>query len=343
MPLIGLWKKEFQGRGAPHLHIYTCAPTGMKSLRRIGQPPVDVDFAAWSRITWAEIVAHRDPEQRRRHREHGAHVDAYEGMCASNPRRLAKYFLKHAAPGEVGAKEYQHHVPEAWHDRPGRFWGMWGLKRAVETVEISRDDFDAARRVLRRQSRTQTLRLPSGEVIHRPRLRRVRVKRGKRWRWTWRRAQLFTGGQRRGGWTMVPDGPAEAAALARWLADRHVVVPPVEHRSGTWFGSVRSVHLPGLPDGLVVQLVPPAQAEPPETRPVFHRRPLAAVRVPQRVERAERIATLEARRAAAEKLRMQPCLEPPESPATADLPDTADTVAQSWWASISGYIRPSVD
>ena len=338
--LIGLWKKEFQGRGAPHLHVYTCVPPGTTVLRRVGHPAVEVDFGEWARLVWADIVAHPNPEHRRRHRERGVHVDTYEGMRASNPRRLAKYFLKHSAPGEVGEKEYQHRVPEIWHERPGRFWGYWGLEVVAEVVELSRGDFDAARRVLRRQSRTQTLRLPGGGVIHQPRIRRTRVKRGKRWRWTTKRAQLFTGGRRAGGFVLMPDSPSEAAALARWLSSRRGGGAASEGLSGVPAvarPSVRPVSLPGLPGGLVVELVPPPRPEPPETRPVFRRRSLSTVWVPpqrlERIARAERVAALAAAWEAADERRIHPPAEP-----AADV--VVPPFAQAWWAGISRHIKP---
>ena len=240
----GIWKKEFQGRGAPHLHVYTCVPPGTVIFEGVGVPPVEVDFAGWARMAWAEIVRHPDPDERRRHREHGVHLDAPEGMRQADPARLAKYFLKHAAPGE-SSKEYQHIVPPEWSDRPGRFWGRWGLEKAVETVEVSRDDFDDLRRTMRRHSRSRTFR-PLGEAaVHRPRLRRVQVLRNGKWRWVTRRQHLYGGGVRQGGYTVLSDGPSAAVALSRAVAV---------------MGTRR------LPDRPLT--------EPPETRPLWARQPL---------------------------------------------------------------------
>jgi len=39
-----------------------------------------VDFRTWLSVTWADIVAHPDPEQRRRHRAAGTGVDYAEGL-----------------------------------------------------------------------------------------------------------------------------------------------------------------------------------------------------------------------------------------------------------------------
>ena len=70
-----------------------------------------VDFRTWLSITWAEIVAHPDPEQRRRHRAAGTGVDYAEGIKLTDPRRMAIYFAKY---GTGGRKDYQHRVPPEW-------------------------------------------------------------------------------------------------------------------------------------------------------------------------------------------------------------------------------------
>jgi len=60
--LIGPWKKEFQRRGAPHLHISTAPPMGFTTIT---DPAAgvrrEVDFKTWLSITWADIVNHPDP------------------------------------------------------------------------------------------------------------------------------------------------------------------------------------------------------------------------------------------------------------------------------------------
>ena len=85
--LIGPWKKEFQRRGAPHLHISTTPPMGFTTItdpatgaRRV------VDFKTWLSITWADIVNHPDPEERRKHRAAGTGVDYAEGIKLTDPR-----------------------------------------------------------------------------------------------------------------------------------------------------------------------------------------------------------------------------------------------------------------
>jgi hypothetical protein len=111
-PLIGLWKLEFQRRGAPHFHISTVPPMGFVEVFDPDAGRVrSVEFRTWLSITWAEIVAHPDPEQRDKHRLAGTGVDYAEGIKLTDPRRMAVYFAKY---GTAGGKEYQHRIPDQW-------------------------------------------------------------------------------------------------------------------------------------------------------------------------------------------------------------------------------------
>lgn len=238
-----LWKQEFQRRGAPHLHLFAVPPTGTApaptsgTLARVGyvaagQP---VAFPEWLSLAWADVVAHPDPEQRRRHLLAGTGVDYKEGARATDPKRLAVYFTKHG--GAAGGKEYQHRVPAAWlldaagrtpadegytfpADGPGRFWGYSGLDRVRAEVLIDRDRYLRARRTLRRlaaaKGMTRTVRVPrrqpdaNGVVTGR---------RGPGYRTVTRRTGYLTHGGLAGGWLCVNDGPGTASALARWLVE----------------------------------------------------------------------------------------------------------------------------
>lgn len=170
-----IWKLEFQGRRewawqdgqqvynwcrcsvcdgrddgrAPHVHMLMCPPNADKN----GTP---VNFREWLSTTWAAIVDHPDPEQRKRHLNAGTRIDFAEGMRAADPRRVVTYFAKH---GNAKAKEYQHLVPTAWtedpEDGPGRFWGYWGLKPKVATAAVSPETGTQAGRILRRHSNAQ--------------------------------------------------------------------------------------------------------------------------------------------------------------------------------------------
>lgn len=215
VPLIGVWKLEFQRRGAPHIHIFTVPPHGragelrrMTRVRRRAAVGDGLPFREWLSAVWADIVGHPDPEERRRHLAAGTGVDFAEGMRASDPRRLAVYFTKH---GTYRDKEYQHEVPEAWRrpgHGPGRFWGYWGLKVATAAVELDWDHYVTLARTLRRYARSQGA---LAVVAVRRVDRRTGVVRERRVRRRVRRLR------HQAGFLVVRDGPSLAAALARLL------------------------------------------------------------------------------------------------------------------------------
>jgi hypothetical protein len=182
-PPLGIWKLEFQRRGAPHIHFWGPEPEGTAGeLRRLTQrryrPAVGdgLPYRQWLSVVWTDVVfaeieaemarvaaATGQPndqrehvaEQRRRHRLAGTAVDFREGERMRDPRRLAVYFTKH---GSFSAKEYQNQVPEAWQAEgagPGRFWGYWGLAPATAGVEMDPATAVWAGRILRRYARAQ--------------------------------------------------------------------------------------------------------------------------------------------------------------------------------------------
>lgn len=214
-----IWKLEFQRRGAPHVHLWTAPPM---SPGRSGR-----GFAQWLSETWAQIVDHPDPVQRARHRLAGTAIDVRNGLKACDPKRLAIYFTKHSSPNLHSDKEYQHVVPELWRQPgrgPGRFWGVYGLKKAIAVVEVAQDAYLSARRIVRRWSRSQAVygdsasRYPTSVVPRTttrlvPRLdRKSGVVEHRRVR---RRRTLCTHGGLAGGYALVNDGPTFAVQLAR--------------------------------------------------------------------------------------------------------------------------------
>jgi len=233
MPFIGIWKLEFQRRGAPHLHLWGPMPEGRAGeLRRMTQtryrPAVGdgLPYREWLSVVWADIVGHPDPEQRRRHQLAGTAVDGAEGARMTDPKRLAVYFTKH---GSFSAKEYQHCVPEEWQapgQGPGRFWGYWGLEKATAGVELHPADAVWAGRILRRYARAQrvtrqvTVRRTAGGV---PRsadqvigLAGAQYAEPTKVRYrTVRRPVVRLGNGR--GFLCVNDGPGLAASVARAL------------------------------------------------------------------------------------------------------------------------------
>ncbi|RIS40982.1 hypothetical protein D2E71_20480 [Mycobacteroides abscessus] len=221
-PARYIWKLEFQRRGAPHIHLWMAPPM---SPGRSG-----LDFAQWLSNTWAQVVDHPDPVQKARHRLAGTAIDVLSGLKACDPKRLAIYFTKHSSPNMYGDKEYQHIVPELWQrpgHGPGRFWGVFGLKKALAVVEVAQDAYLAARRIVRRWSRSQavyadsTNRFPTA-VVPRTAVRLVpRVDPGTgvvAHRRVRRRRTLCSQGGLAGGYALVNDGPEFAAQLARAIA-----------------------------------------------------------------------------------------------------------------------------
>lgn len=212
-PLIGIWKLEFQRRGAPHLHIFTVAPLGMMAgeLRRMTgvryRPAVGdgLQLMRWLSVVWADVVDHPDAGQRRKHERAGTRVDYAEGLRMTDPKRVCVYFSKH---GTFRDKEYQHIVPPAWRKPdagPGRFWGYWGLEKVTEAVELTFDERYAVARTLRRYGRASYR--ARGAMVE------CDVVRGGRFRKVHRRVPDRL--QSCSGFLCVNDGPRLAKALSR--------------------------------------------------------------------------------------------------------------------------------
>jgi len=184
-------------------------------------------FTVWLSETWARVVDHPDPVQKARHQLAGTAVDVRNGLKACDPKRLAIYFSKHSSPNLDGDKEYQHIVPELWRQPgqgPGRFWGVYRLKKAIAVVELTQDAYLAARRIVRYWSRSQAVygdsssRFPTA-VMPRTAIRQVpRVDRATEvveYRRVRRRRALCDQGGLAGGYALVNNGPEFAAKLAR--------------------------------------------------------------------------------------------------------------------------------
>lgn len=136
-PIRGVWKLEFQERGAPHVHILMTPPVG------VAKGPYAYEFRRWLSAEWARCVG-ATGAARERHERVGTGVD-YVADQYRDPRRIATYFGKH---GFFTAKEYQNEVPAIWLDaikdgaRGARFWGNWGLKKASAVLQL--DDTGSA-------------------------------------------------------------------------------------------------------------------------------------------------------------------------------------------------------
>lgn len=127
-----IWKREFQRRGAPHFHLWMV-------------PPVDAldEWAADLRRMWVAALGVTNSRDRALALQHSVDVSRADGMKARDPRRLAFYFLKES--GAAGRKAYQNEPPAQWAGTGGvgRYWGVRGISRAVVSIDIDPDDFEA--------------------------------------------------------------------------------------------------------------------------------------------------------------------------------------------------------
>lgn len=138
-PPAGVWKLEFQRRGAPHFHLYVGRPTSLTWQ----------EFAGWASLTWYRIVGSGDE----RHLRAGVGVDRQFCSRAKSVKALAWYFAKHNA--KHSTKHYQNEVPAGFED-VGRFWGYWTLEPKVTRVELSTQEFVEVRRLLARLRQSKT-------------------------------------------------------------------------------------------------------------------------------------------------------------------------------------------
>jgi hypothetical protein len=206
-PLIGIWKLEFQRRGAPHLHVFTVTPLGLRAGDGRARPAAGdgLHLTRWLGVVWADIVDHPDPAERGRHERAGTRIDYAEGLRMTDPKRVCVYFSKH---GTFRDKEYQHIVPPAWRQPgkgPGRFWGYWGMSKVTEACELTFDERIAVARTMRRYGRAASR--------ARGAMRECDVIRGKRFRKVHRRVPDRL--QSCSGFLCVNDGPRLAKALSR--------------------------------------------------------------------------------------------------------------------------------
>ena len=159
-PFVGVWKREFQRRGAPHYHLLIVPPQHPKFRGWLSETWADIVGAAWCGRETAVLGLLDDGKEgivcceRHRHIAGGTGVDFREGARATDPRRLAVYFAKH---GAYGVKEYQNEGPAAWLENGGlgRFWGVWGLPSAAEAVDVDPAVAQAVARTLRRLERSK--------------------------------------------------------------------------------------------------------------------------------------------------------------------------------------------
>lgn len=150
----GIWKREFQKRGAPHLHVLMLIPTWGIAREKESPFITETDqmfFREWLSIAWAEVVGAEGMDYVN-HLYAGTGVDQIEKF--SSAKNVAGYFLKYASKdSKFATKEYQNLPPWEWShsgESVGRFWGVLGIKKEVRTVLVSREEFVAWGRLLQR-------------------------------------------------------------------------------------------------------------------------------------------------------------------------------------------------
>lgn len=209
--LIGLWKMEFQRRGAPHLHMLTSLNYNPNDLR---------EWLSWA---WADIVNHPDPIEKEKHEAAGTRVDAWPEFPRQKANLIAIYFSKHSSPNAKSAKDYQHNVPQLWKeaDDVGRFWGYWGLEPAEVKTQISESDALFIKRTLRRWHRANSKSIKVR--VPRKNIKTDRVT----FRWVHRKPRRLTG---TAGFMSVPDGVNMGEQLVHALNSRRENLPVFQQR-----------------------------------------------------------------------------------------------------------------
>jgi hypothetical protein len=199
-PLAVMWKREFQARGAPHLHLFGWWPWTVGGL----------SIQSWLSANWYQIVDSGDPL----HELAGTGVDHLQSLRMSDPARVGNYFASYAS--SKGDKEYQNHAPQDWtndNGSVGRYWGYVGLQRLGAEVLMTPADMVSVQRLLRgvlgAQKRTHRSRF-SNKGVGPDGLRRRKVN---------RRYKLGSlTGVDRGFTFLTNDGAALAFDVARALA-----------------------------------------------------------------------------------------------------------------------------
>lgn len=124
----GVWRVEFQKRGAPHFHLLVWCKQSL---------PRDA-FRSWLSQSWYEVVGSGDL----RHLRAGTNAKELDGR-----RAIRLYISKYVA--KVGDGDQ----PDGW----GRNWGFFGqvANEALIDMEIELADFHLLRRFLRRLLRSR--------------------------------------------------------------------------------------------------------------------------------------------------------------------------------------------
>jgi hypothetical protein len=220
-PLVGVWAKEFQGSGRPHLHLYVGLPSAMSADDYLGLrrrtllrhrlewhhgkyegrrrlPAIGGryggEFAMWLRTAWSEVVGTQGVVQH--HHARGADVAVFfwsdEVAETADRTRVAGYLAAEAS------KWRQKQPPEGFAG-VGHYFGRWGRRAGfnpvVEEIVIDRAVAWEAERRLARWVRLK-----------------LRSQRGRRSV----DATAFAERREGDGVTALGLGPAEAMRVLRW-------------------------------------------------------------------------------------------------------------------------------
>jgi hypothetical protein len=134
-PLVVVWKREYQRRGAPHFHLLIALPDGAPLV-----PFRKATAEAWTRIVGAAGV------EREKHRRAGTQVDVASSDCAG-------YFAYSSK--STGSKAYQDRVPEGY-EGAGRVWGIWRYRPEWAGREVGAVEYVELRRRFRRWAKSAT-------------------------------------------------------------------------------------------------------------------------------------------------------------------------------------------
>jgi len=217
----GVWKMEFQRRGAPHLHILTTVPAQRVPAPRQGRGRATRDqlaqlltFREWVAVAWSLSLDHKDPNERAAGLRAGTRVDEDLTLRYGDAKRVAVYFAKHGAFNE---KEYQNELPDAWRDAiergesgGARYWGYWKLRSVREVVEVDASLIIHISRELRKFERSRAHSRPTTVYRVDQRTGVVRTRRARR------RVKYLSDAR---GFLAVNDGAAVAHMISRLVDD----------------------------------------------------------------------------------------------------------------------------
>ena len=180
-PMVGVWVKEFQKRGAPHLHFWVGLPDsvaegdyeGLRARselrRRIAREAGTAraraavgriggryggDFGDWLRLKWAEIVTGNTDGS---HFNRGVDVEpcfwTEDAIGKADLGVVQEYFWRESV------KKAQKAPPQGY-GAVGRYWGVIGQRQgfrpeALRVVELDQDRAAVAELVLARVARSR--------------------------------------------------------------------------------------------------------------------------------------------------------------------------------------------